>query len=191
MFFKTLSIDNQYFCSIKPTLSKFKQVKKDVIISQGKRSLWNIILAAFLYSVSLFCLYLFFAGFDFPSRENHKNSITNYIIIAIFCFPYALYYSAEQAYHFDFKNNRYKHERAFLFVKLGRWKLLPELEYVSVFESNAAFEIKLWYVGNKHFTIYHMFGKEEALEAGKKLATTLEIDLLDATDPHDSKWIDL
>lgn len=104
----------------------------------------------------------------------------------------AFYYSVIQTYYFDFKNNLYKHERAFLWFKLGKWNPLPELEYISVFQKEeGVFEINLWYIGNKHFKIYHMFDEEEAMETGKQLAKSLRIDLLDATVANDSKWVEL
>lgn len=160
-------------------------MKDEVIISQGSRSLWHNIVAAFFYAVTIMCIVLLF--FDF----GYKINVVRCVEIAIFTGASAFYYSVVHSYYFDFKNNRYKFERAILFVKLGKWKTLPTLEYISVFKKNDIYEVNLWYEGNKHFNIYQVIGKEEALEVGEQLATSLQIDLLDATVPNDSKWIEL
>lgn len=167
-------------------------MKDKVIISQGKRSLWDNIIAAFLYTVVVGSAFLFFFWFEFSFDRKYVLKQMDLIQIAAVALLAAFYYSVIQTYYFDFKNNLYKHERAFLWFKLGRWNPLPELEYISVFQKEeGVFEINLWYIGNKHFKIYHMYDEEEAMETGKQLAKSLRIDLLDATVANDSKWIEL
>ncbi|WP_420570797.1 hypothetical protein [Kordia sp.] len=166
-------------------------MKDEVIISQGDRSLWHNIVAAFFYAVTIMCILLLFFGFELSFEKAIVENKVQFIEIAIFSGATAFYYSVVQTYYFDFKNNRYKYERAVLFVKLGRWKTLPALEYISVFNKKGMYQVNLWYAGNKHFNIYSMLDEAAALEVGKKLAISLRIDLLDATVANDSKWIDL
>ncbi|WP_430411426.1 hypothetical protein [Kordia sp.] len=167
-------------------------MKDEVIISQGKRSLWHNSIAAFLYTVVIGCILLFFFGLEFSFDRKYVIRQMDYLQLGSLALFAAFYYSVIQAYYFDFKNNLFKHERSFLWFKLGKWNPLPELEYISVFQKEeGVFEINLWYVGNKHFKIYHMFDEQEAMETGKQLATSLRIDLLDATVANDSKWVEL
>ncbi|EDP98525.1 hypothetical protein U8527_21185 [Kordia algicida OT-1] len=167
-------------------------MKDEVIISQGNRSLWHNILAAFFYAVTISCVVFFFYSLEFSFETEYVKNEVAFIQVAILSASAAFFYSVIQTYYFDFKNNQYKHERAILMFKLGKWKPLPALEYVSVFKKDDDFyQVNVWYVGNKHFKIYQMFDEAEALEVGKKLAKTLQIDLLDATVANNSKWIEL
>lgn len=167
-------------------------MKDEVIISQGKRSLWHNIIAALLYTVAIGSVLLFFFGLEFSFERTYMEREVAYLQLAAFTFAGAFYYSVIQTYYFDFTNNLYKHERSFLMFKQGKWNPLPELEYISVFQKEeGVYEINLWYIGNKHFKIYHMFDEAEAMKVGKQLAISLRIDLLDATVANDSKWIEL
>jgi hypothetical protein len=165
-------------------------MKDEVIISQGKRSLWHNIIAAFFYALGIIAVYFFFFGFEssIPILGRKFDAFE----LILYSFVIAFYFSVVKSYHFDFTNNLYKKQQAFLWFKLGKWNPLPELEYISVFQKEeGVYEINLWYIGNKHFKIYHMFDEAEAMKVGKQLAISLRIDLLDATVANDSKWIEL
>lgn len=69
--------------------------------------------------------------------------------------------------------------------------VVPELEYVSVFlNSKDIYEVNLWYKGNKHYTMYAFGEKQPAMKFGEQVSAKLDIDLLDATEKGNSKWID-
>jgi len=58
--------------------------------------------------------------------------------------------------------------------------------------AKSLYEINLWYNRNKHFNIGTIDDFKLAIKQGKMIAKKLDIDLLDAaTDPRDSKWVDL
>lgn len=165
-------------------------MKDEVIISQEKRSLWHKIIAAFFYTIGIMGVLLFI--FDYETSINTTLLKRRYIVLemAACSLGIAFYFSVIQIYYFDFKNKLYKLEYVFVWFKQGKWKPLPELEYVSVFQKeDGVYEINLWYVRNKHFKIYRMLNKEKAMEVGKQIATSLRIDFLDATVANDSKWI--
>lgn len=68
---------------------------------------------------------------------------------------------------------------------------VPELEYVSVFQADELeYQVNLWYVKNKHYKMYTFAEKDSALKFGASVALKLNIDLLDATERGNSKWID-
>ncbi len=69
---------------------------------------------------------------------------------------------------------------------------VPELEYVSVFlDSQERYQVNLWYVRNKHYQMYCFTEKEQAMTFAELAAAKLNVDLLDATEKGNSKWIDL
>lgn len=167
-------------------------MKEEVIIAQGDRPFWHNILAAFLYTVTLALILLFFYGFEVSLDRYKVENELGLIQFAALTLAGAVHYSVIQTYYFNLKEKIYKRERSIAMFRLGKWKDLPELEYISVFKKEEDFfEVNLWYVGNKHFKLYQVYEEEDALTIGKKVAATLKIDLLDATVPNDSKWIEI
>lgn len=89
-------------------------------------------------------------------------------------------------------------------IHFGKWKPLPNLDYVSVFKTtenvrvravtaeanlnNEVYKINLFYNRNKHITAYKTEEVEDALKVGIEISKTLKIDVLDATTPN-QKWL--
>ena len=165
--------------------------QKEIIISQGNRPFWQIILAALFFTGMVTSLYYFSTTFNiFDSEENVKFSL-HFLQIAIFLFFGGTFFSSVRDYHFNFQENKYKILFCVGPIKIGRWKSFKSLEYISVFKSSSnIYEINLWYDKNKHFNISKYKQEEFALFAGKELAKKLNIDLLDATNPFSKKWVD-
>ena len=167
-------------------------MKEQIIIAQEKRSITHTLFAAFFYSVTIFLMALFIWEFKLSLERDYAASEMNKLEIAGFSLSAAIYFSVLHTFYFDFDKKRFKKERKYVFVKLGKWQELPELEYISVFKKGTKlYEVNLWYVGNKHFKISYTENKEKALAIGKQLAQKLKVDLLDATVANDSKWIEI
>lgn len=166
-------------------------VQKEIIVSQGNRPFWQIILAALFFTGMVIFLYYFFITFNiYDSVTRFKGSL-HFLQIAIFLFAAGISFSAVRDYHFNFQEKKYKILFCVGPVKIGKWTKFKSLEYISVFKnSKNFFEINLWYNKNKHFNISKYDQENFALFAGKELAKKLNIDLLDATDPHSSKWVE-
>lgn len=157
-----------------------KKKEQNVYISQGVRPIWHLIIAAACFTAVFFFVYLLFKGFN-----------PNLIVFAIILFTYGIRFSMVVNYLFDIQNKRYKIERTIGFLKISKWKDFRNLKYISVFKKREdLFEINLWYNKNKHFTIVVYSDGKAAIEAGNIIAKKLKIDLVDASDPHNSKWID-
>ena len=92
-----------------------------------------------------------------------------------------------------------------LFVmKYGKWKQMPNFEYVSVFKTNESqtirvvtvettlksgvFLVNVFYDRNKHITFYKTTDKTKAFEVAEHFKLALEIDVLDATE-KEKKWL--
>lgn len=82
-------------------------------------------------------------------------------------------------------------------LKFGTWKLLPTIEYISIFETKKnsrarviaaqadlafrIFRINLFYKGNKHIVAYETEEREEGFKVAKHLAMVLDTEIHDAT----------
>lgn len=89
-------------------------------------------------------------------------------------------------------------------IKYGKWKQIPNFEYVSVFKTNesqtirvvtaettlnsSVFLVNLFYNRNKHITFYKTTDKTKAFEVADHFKLALEIDVLDATE-KEKKWL--
>ena len=68
---------------------------------------------------------------------------------------------------------------------------VPQLEYVSIFlDDKENYQVNLWYIGNKHYNMYQFDEKEIAMKFGNHVAIKLNLDLLDATERGDNKWVE-
>ena len=89
-------------------------------------------------------------------------------------------------------------------MKYGKWKQMPNFEYVSVFKTNesqtirvvtaettlksSVFLVNVFYNRNKHITFYKTTDKIKAFEVAEHFKLALEIDVLDATE-KEKKWL--
>ncbi len=89
-------------------------------------------------------------------------------------------------------------------IKYGKWKQIPNFEYVSVFKTNesqtirvvtaettlksSVFLVNVFYNRNKHITFYKTIDKTKAFEVADHFKLALEIDVLDATE-KEKKWL--
>ena len=165
--------------------------QNEILISEGNRPWWQRIIAAAAFTGMFVFLYYFIITFNiFDSDERIRDS-SRFLIMAIYLCSFGIGFSIVRDYHFDFKTHRYKNVFRVGPVKIGGWRKFKNLEYVSAFKnSRNIFELNLWYNRNKHFNLFSYDNAEDALYAGKQLAEKLDIDLLDATFPHNSKWVD-
>ena len=83
-------------------------------------------------------------------------------------------------------------------LKVGVWKPLPEIEYVSIFETKkksrarviaaqadlafTIFRVNLFYEQNKHITAYESEDKVEGFKVAEHLAMVLDSKIHDATN---------
>jgi len=90
-------------------------------------------------------------------------------------------------------------------MNFGKWKPLPEIEYVSVFATNKStrvwassasgvindgvYMINLFYDTNKKIEVCEVDIDKDAFYTGAHIAYTLETDLLDATEANNYKWM--
>lgn len=106
----------------------------------------------------------------------------------------------------DFENNSYKEYFGLLFLKFGKWKPLPKIQYVTMFIDRAVQEmhvasisgtqtlddikINLVIAKNSYITAGKFKNKTESMKTGKYLAVNLKTKLLDYTSSK-SEWINI
>ena len=104
----------------------------------------------------------------------------------------------------DLASKKYRELYSVLGINIGKWKDLPDIEYVSVFKtkekkrvqamgasaniSNQIYKLNLFYNRNKKIEAYITEDINDAFENAKYLSQVLNIDVLDATE-RNSKWL--
>lgn len=105
---------------------------------------------------------------------------------------------------FDFKNQKYREIKSVLGISFGKWKPIPDIEYLSVFRTNETttlrqrtaeanvtneiIKLNLFYERNKKIEAYNTYDINDAFKKAKEMASILKIDILDATE-RESKWL--
>lgn len=164
----------------------------ELIVSNGKLPLWRIIIASLFFSFMIYMLYILCILFYRVELAKVKpKGIAGIIEIAAFCFAGGVSFSIKKSILIDLDK-----EKLVSIYMVGPFsrkviKALPELEYVSVFcNDKEQYEVNIWYKRNRHYKMYHFDEKQSALKLATLTATRLNINLLDATEKGNSKWID-
>ncbi len=164
----------------------------DAHISEGIRPLWQIIIAALFYTGAFVSLYLFYETFSLDINQKRLIAYFDILQLTGILIVLGISFSVVKDYQFDFKNNQYKIIHRIGPIAFGQWQNFKSLDYISVFKKNESkYLINLWYNRNKHINFGRSNNVETALYIGGELSKRLKIDLLDATDPHNSKWADI
>ncbi|WP_298900815.1 hypothetical protein [uncultured Psychroserpens sp.] len=105
----------------------------------------------------------------------------------------------------NLKSNTYRKTISFLGIRFGTWRTLENLEYISVFNTTEDITLRaltaettnslpiivlnLFYERNKKITVYKTENVKDAFNVASHIADALIIDLLDATEKGDYKWV--
>ena len=163
---------------------------KEVFISNGTRPLWQKIVAAAMYTASIYFVYLFFSNYSSHLVEQNHKAVASPLQVAIILFAVAVWFSMVIHYHFDIANKRYKKIFSFGMVNFGTWTPLQNIAYVAIYTNqNDSIEVNIWYDRNQHFQIAAYEESEQALIAATSVARQLDVALWDARDPKNRDWI--
>lgn len=169
-------------------------MKQDkIFIAGGRRPLWQVIIAAALFTVGFFIFLKL--SYDGYKRAVFFKGVAHGLEMLIYFWGAATGFTFTKGIQIDAQNSKFKNTFEIGPLKLGEWKKIPNPEYVSVFQQPLSngdyiFEVNLWYDTNKHWELYTNPDYKEAFLIGFDLSEQLDIDLLDATTPNDYKWID-
>ena len=170
--------------------------KNLIVISEGERPIWQIIIATFFYTLGIGSLLLFFYQKELVVTQDIAKYIIYSVEFSFYLFALGFGFSVVKNVVFNLEENTYKDEYAVGPIRYGKWRKLPKINYVSVFkqpmvDDSFRFEVNLWYEKNKHFNIYMNNDYDLTLEMGFHIAHNLNVKLLDATIPNNYKYVDL
>lgn len=153
-------------------------------IFKRKLPLWKTILGLLVLAAGIFSLFSSFRGF---------------IAIGL-----GIYMLLVEGSEFDFTDRKFRKTKSILGFTIGKWQALPEIEYISVFKTNETttlrqtsaaanitnevIKLNLFYNSNKRIEAYRTYNVQDAFKKAKEIASSLNVDILDATK-RDSKWI--
>lgn len=164
----------------------------ELIVAQGRRPLWMLIIAACFFTLMLYRLYeicLFFYNYGLCT---YAFVFVAFILkAAILALAAGITWSCTKTILIDTDEDLLISRFCVGPFSKDVKSKVPQLEYVSVFfDSKERFQVNLWYVKNRHYNMYFFDQKEIAMEFAAKVAIKLNIDLLDATEKGNSKWLD-
>ncbi len=126
------------------------------------------------------------------------------ILFGFFMMSFAVYLISTEGSQINFNSKTYRNIWSIFSIHFGKWKAIPEFEYISVFKgmqkqrvnslsasmsfSDEVFYVNLFYNRNKHITFYKTFEKEKAFKVAKDFKKAFELDILDATEKK-SLWM--
>lgn len=167
--------------------------QKEVVVSTGVRPFWQTIIAASLYTVTLgFLLMFLYVLYKDHFEGNKINSAVGFFKLAIYTFIGALNFSVVKTIYINLDKEKLKTEYSVGMINIRYYSKIPTLEYVSAFlnPGTLVYEVNLWYKGNKHFNVSAYDEFQPAFDFGVLFSDKLNIDLLDATEKGNFKWID-
>ncbi len=127
------------------------------------------------------------------------KDLKGFVIIAM-----GIYFLLIEGSEFNFDNNTYRKIKSILGVSFGKWKPIPNIEYVSVFKTsetttireksaeanvtNEIVKLNLFYNTNQKVEAYYTYDIDDAFKKAREIASLLNVDILDATE-RESKWL--
>ncbi|WP_417859606.1 hypothetical protein [Winogradskyella sediminis] len=167
-------------------------MKSKTIISESPRPIWQMPFAALFFTMATFIL--LFALYDIQLSEKGFILFLHRLEPCIISVSFGIGFTLTKSIHIDIENSRFRPTYHIGPVKIGSWQTIKNYQYVSVFhqptvDGNYVFEVNLWYDNNKHFELYEEDNYKEAFLIGFELSEQLNIDLLDATEPNNFKWV--
>ena len=168
-------------------------MKPNIIISESARPIWQIPIAALFFSAAT--LIVLFALYHIGFSEKELIMFLHRIEPSIYLITIGIGFTLTKSIHIDIENSRFRPTFNIGPINLGHGKSLKITNMLSVFHQptrggDYIFEVNLWYDNNKHFELYEENDYKEAFLIGYELSEQLNIDLLDATEPNNFKWVD-
>jgi len=127
------------------------------------------------------------------------------MLFGFFMISFAVYLISSEGTQINLDSNTYRNIWSIFAIHFGKWKPIPEFEYISVFKgkqkqranalgasttfTDIVFLINLFYDRNKHITFYRTFDKNDAFKIAQHFKLALGIDILDATE-REQKWLE-
>ncbi|HMI07141.1 MAG TPA: hypothetical protein VK528_06325 [Flavobacterium sp.] len=164
----------------------------ELIVSEGKRALWQRIFAALCFTTLMYYLYLLCCLlWQLGICPETEKLLPGFVKGIGFLLSGGIAFSVTKTVLID--TDKDKLISRFVVGPFFRdvMSKVPELEYVSVFlDAKEYYQVNLWYNKNKHYKMFVFEEKPQAFQFAGQVADKLKIDVLDATEKGDSKWIE-
>jgi hypothetical protein len=164
----------------------------EVTIFEGKRSWYELVLAAVFFGVFVYLLLqTLYAPFVIHSLKYFLMNLRLTVGIGLYCLAMGLRFSTTKNTLIDIDTNRIVTRYVVGLFSYGITSKVNNFDYISFFKDrNDCFSTNLWCVGNRHYKMYTFETKEAAFEFSLDVAKKLKIDLLDSTERGNHKWIE-
>lgn len=168
-------------------------LKKEIFLSDGNRPFWQIIIASLFFAFGFCCiLYVFYVFYIIGFSAEAINGCLSLITLGIFASVGGFSFSLTKSISINLENEVLKSRYSVGLIGINYYSKIPRLEYVSIFKNpqEVFFEVKLWYEGNKYYTISYFDDINEAFNFGVLFSDKLNLDLLDATKRGYYNWVE-
>ena len=134
----------------------------------------------------------YFAKNNIDSNYLLRNIILVFALL-IYCLFFALDFSRKKSIIINTRSKTITSRYSVWSLNFDKRKRATDFEYVAYFEKdkNRIYGVNLWYKENRYFEIGEFDDLISAKNAAYDIARTLKIDLLDATENGNQKWIDV
>ena len=175
-----------------------RQNKSEIIIFETKIQTYEVFFAFVFYSITLYLLHYLSDLWCLYSKNNiGSNYLLRDIILVfalmIYCLFVALDFSRKKSIIINTRSKTITSRYSVWSLNFDKRKRATDFEYVAYFEKekNRIYGVNLWYKENRYFEIGEFDDLISAKNAAYDIARTLKIDLLDATENGNQKWIDV
>lgn len=173
-----------------------RQNKSEIIICENKPKWYELMIAFVFYSLTVYFIYYLSNLYNLYATNRLSSLDFNSLVLPfssliIFLFFMAINLSYKQNIIINTRSNVLISRYIIWGLKYDSRKRATNSEYISYFKDDQNYGVNLWYKGNKHFEIGYFDDLTSAQNAAYEIARTLKIDLLDATEKGNQKWIDV
>lgn len=165
----------------------------ELIVAQGKVPSWRLLMSVVFFSAMIWVLaqnirMFYYAGFNEETCTLFSKSLGS----IAYCLAGGTAFAISKTILIDIDTNLLISRYNVGLISKDVKAAVPKLEYVAVFlDQNEEYQVNLWYIGNRHYKMYSFEEKETAFKLANHVATKLNLDLLDATERGNNKWIEI
>ncbi|SHL30136.1 hypothetical protein SAMN05444366_0279 [Flavobacterium saccharophilum] len=167
---------------------KMENNQKDKLVYISKRPFWHYLIATVFYFVIVLMVLkmyeLFYLGDVLNGLKFGLAILVMFVCAAGLTFVKKVYTNSDlKIVKFNFTLFR---------IQLGKDDVFNDVKYISVYKnySDRDYEIKIWLSDTKNKKVSVHLDVASAFNLANSIADGLEVDLLDATEKGNFKWVD-
>ena len=162
----------------------------EIVIKQASRPIGQLFFASIFYTLGILLIYKYVIAVSENMDPKYVKGAGGLLYLSAMFFVFAIKLSSVKTVFLNLKKEKLRTNLSIGFVSINYHSNIPDLDYISVFKNEAFFEVNLWCKKNKHFNIASFDNNLSAMNFALLFSNKLNVDLLDATEKGNSKWID-